>query len=400
MENRKQILKELILSLHDGKPFEEVRSRFIKEFGSVSSMEIARTEQELIADGLPIEEVQRLCDVHSSIFEGAIVNEETEKPDIFVEQSFMDITDENARISQKLDTLMDAAQSFDNTGETAALSAALADFDVLDVHYKKKENILFPYLEKHGITSPPKVMWGVDDEIRVQIKSIAAQLDGGNKADISAAIKTLTAKINDMIFKEENILFPMMSETLSADEWKAIFPQLKNFNKNSAVASHYYENQSKYTENLVQAAENDNAKQSAAKNPEFINLPSGKFKLDELVNMLNALPFDITFVDKDDRVAYFTEGKERIFPRERAAIGREVANCHPPKSVHIVEKIMDSFKDGTKDHEDFWIKMKGVYVFIRYFAVRNEKGEYLGTLEVTQNIAPIKEIEGEKRLMD
>jgi len=131
-----------------------------------------------------------------------------------------------------------------------------------------------------------------------------------------------------------------------------------------------------------------------------INLPSGSFSIEELTYLLNTLPIDITFVDKNDEVRYFSEGKERIFLRTRDVIGRKVQNCHPPKSVHIVEKILRDFKSGKRDNADFWIKLGEKYVLIRYFAVRNEKGEYIGTLEVTQDIAPIQKITGEKRIYD
>ena len=115
--------------------------------------------------------------------------------------------------------------------------------------------------------------------------------------------------------------------------------------------------------------------------------------------MLNTLPFDITFVDKNDTVKYFSQGKERIFPRTKTILGRTVSNCHPPASVHVVEQIVEDFKSGKKDNEDFWIDMRGQFVYIRYFAVRDEKDEYLGTLEVTQDIKHIQEIRGEKRLV-
>lgn len=131
----------------------------------------------------------------------------------------------------------------------------------------------------------------------------------------------------------------------------------------------------------------------------MIQLPSGIFKLEELICMLNTLPFDITFVNKDDEVKYFSEGKERAFPRTRAIIGRNVSNCHPPASVHVVEKLVEDFKAGVKDQEDFWIRAGDKYILIRYYAVRNERNEYLGVLEVTQDIKPIQEVTGEKRLL-
>jgi DUF438 domain-containing protein len=131
-----------------------------------------------------------------------------------------------------------------------------------------------------------------------------------------------------------------------------------------------------------------------------VGLPSGTLSLGELLGLLNTLPFDLTFVGADDTVRYFTEGGERIFARPRAVIGRQVQNCHPPQSLDVVEGILASFKSGEKDHYDFWIQMQGRMIHIRYFAVRDKAKNYLGTLEVTQDITGIRKLEGEKRLVD
>lgn len=139
--------------------------------------------------------------------------------------------------------------------------------------------------------------------------------------------------------------------------------------------------------------------QDQAMSEGFIRLETGMLSLQQLDMMLNHLPVDITYIDQDDVVRYFSHGKERIFARTKAIIGRTVQNCHPPKSVHVVEKLLEDFKSGNKDCEDFWIKSKDKYVYIRYFAIRSEAGEYMGTLEFTQNINPIQEIQGEKRIL-
>ncbi len=131
-----------------------------------------------------------------------------------------------------------------------------------------------------------------------------------------------------------------------------------------------------------------------------ITLPTGMFTLKELMAVLNTLPVDITFVDKDDRVRYFSEGKERIFTRTKSVLGRRVQDCHPPQSVDVVEKIVNSFREGKRDSVDFWINLKGREIYIRYFAVRDKQSSYLGALEVTQDITEIRKLEGEKRLLD
>lgn len=374
---KKQALKEIIRSLHDGASLEAARARFIKEFSDVSSKEIAEAEQQLINEGLAIEEVQRLCDVHSSLFKDSIKND-MPKPDIFVEQSLLHLNQENKEISTLSEKLLKA--------DVLKMDDVKRFYEVIDFHYKKKEIVLFPYLEKHSITSPPKVMWGVDDEIRDALKDVLSKIkDDSEIKSVKESLSACIARIKDMVFKEQSILLPMMIDALTSDEWHQIFPQLKNFNQETDKKMDY--NQTSQSGNISTDFDSD-----------FITLPSGKLKLNELISLLNVLPFDLTFVDLEDKVAYFTEG-ERIFPRERAVIGRSVFNCHPPKSQHIVRAIMQSFKEGTSNHEDFWIKMGNKYVLIRYYAVRDINGKYLGTLEISQDIAPIQSITGEKRLL-
>ena len=197
----------------------------------------------------------------------------------------------------------------------------------------------------------------------------------------------------DLIFSTNKANILMLLEHLKDEDWKIIsegMPEIGYIIEKIPVWNGNSQNE--------KVAE---IKSEAVTNESFgvVKVPSGEFKIEELTAMLNALPMDITFVDQNDEVKYFSEGKERAFPRTRSIIGRNVSNCHPPASVHIVEKIVDDFKQGKKDHEDFWIKMGDKYILIRYFAVRSESGEYLGVLEVTQDIRPIQEITGEKRLM-
>lgn len=250
-------------------------------------------------------------------------------------------------------------------------------------------------MEKYQITAPPKVMWGVDDEIRDAIKDVKALLtdySSVNKEQLSDKAEETVVRVKEMIFKEENILFPMVLETLSEDEWLIIEEG------SSEIGYCLLENVVKWKPvkiNVEKKAEKEGEEPS---NNGYIKFDAGIMSPDEINAVLNTLPLDMTFVDKDGIVKYFTQGKERIFARTKAIIGREVKNCHPPASVHIVEKIVEDLSSGKKDHEDFWIRMGDKFVYIRYFAVRNTKGEYLGTIEVTQDIKPIQDITGEKRL--
>jgi DUF438 domain-containing protein len=248
---------------------------------------------------------------------------------------------------------------------------------------------MFPYLENYGITAPPKVMWGVDDEIRKEIKDINSMLSDieNNKDEVTDKMNAVLDKISEMIFKEESILFPMAIDTLSEDEWISIYDE------SDEIGYCLVEPEGDWIPERIKLDKKEDVKEG------YVKFDTGILSFKELSIILNTLPIDITFIDKDGIVKYFSQSEERIFARTKAVIGRTVQNCHPPASVHIVNKLLDDFRDGRKDNEDFWIKMGDIYVYIRYFAVRDDNGEYMGTLEVTQNIKPIKEIDGEKRLL-
>jgi len=208
----------------------------------------------------------------------------------------------------------------------------------------------------------------------------------GDKKTVLDGVYFVIREVTEMIFKEENILFPMALQTLTEDEWVKIAHESDEIGYCLTGPASVWKPERK-------------AVQEQAMSEGFIRLETGILSLKELELMLNHLPVDITYIDQNDVVRYFSHGKERIFARTKAIIGRTVQNCHPPKSVHIVEKLLEDFKSGNKDCEDFWIKFKDKYVYIRYFAIRSEDGEYMGTLEFTQNINPIQEIQGEKRIL-
>lgn len=385
-EHRRNVLKQLISELHNGKSVEEVKQKFAETFEGVSVSEISEVEQALIMDGMPVSEVQRLCDVHAAVFKGSI--EDIHKAQTEVKGHPADIMKQENRATEKLIAVQikpDLKKLDEGTLSLEALKNDLNQLWQVDIHYMKKENVLFPYLEKYGITAPPKVMWGVDDEIRGLIKKARGMAEAGDTANIKAVIEEAVAKITEMIFKEENILLPMMMETLTPDEWKRIAEESRDLGY--CLIDDAPEMEQPAAEEPVQPAE------------EGIVFPTGSLKPGEITAILNTLPFDLTFVDSEGTVKYFSQGKDRIFPRTKAVIGRKVTNCHPPASVHIVESVVAELKSGAKEHEDFWIRIGERFVHIRYYAVRGEKGEYLGTLEVTQDIAPIQAIKGEKRLM-
>lgn len=394
---RQQILKEIIKDLHAGKTVEEVKQRFEDAVGSISVAEISQLEQALMEEeGIPVEEVQRLCSVHTAIFKGSIeeIHRTSDKPEEKPGHPIHTFKLENKEIDLltnfKLQLHFERFEKEDSENNRFKLLEDLNLLLDIDKHYSRKENLLFPYLEKYGIFGPTKVMWGVDDEIRAAIKEAKQLLQSydGNKQAIVDKLYYVIREVSEMIFKEENILLPMALQTLTEDEW------LKIAKESEEIGYCLIGPAGKW-----KPVRHTHAEASEGILNGLIHLETGVLSVQQLELMMNHLPVDITFIDQDDVVRYFSHGKERIFARTKAVIGRTVQNCHPPKSVHVVEKLLEDFKAGVKDTEDFWIQFKDKYVYIRYFAVRDEQGEYCGTLEFTQNIQPIRELQGEKRIL-
>ncbi len=261
----------------------------------------------------------------------------------------------------------------------------LSHLKQIDRHYQKKENLL-PYMERYGITAPPKVMWGVDDEIRLPRRPSARWMRG--RCAAQKAAEALFVKITEMIFKEESIL--------AADVARKPDPGGMEADRRRVRGDRLLPDRP--AARLGPAAGGARQAPQAQAASGEIRLPTGSLKLDELVGCSTPRPSTSPLSAATIRSATFRKGRSAS-SRTKAIIGREVSNCHPPASVHIVEALVEDFKAGRKDHEDFWIKMGDKYILIRYFAVRSEGGEYLGVLEVTQNIGPIQAISGEKRLV-
>lgn len=397
---RREKLKSLIKELHSGATVDDVKARFKTEFGGISTTEISQMEQELVKEGLPIEEVQRLCDVHASVFDGSIddihaptENAKVKGHPVYIFKLENDMLEEliEKEITPYIDTLK---KTMDNTA-VLMLRIGFERLSTIEIHYSRKENVLFPMLEKYDITTPPKVMWGIDNEIRAEIKEVLKMLsqESFDLEKLVTLAEGTALKTSEMIFKENNILIPLMNTTFSIVEWYQIAKAQKEF------GLCLIEEQDDWDIKIEDISTEKKEENKEVFQEGAVKFDAGSLLPEEINAILNTLPLDMTFVDKNDKVKYFTQGKERIFDRPLTILGREVSMCHPPQSVHVVEQIVEDLRSGKKDNEDFWIKMGPLFVYIRYFAVRGKDGEFLGTLEITQNIKPITELEGEKRLM-
>lgn len=528
---RQKKIVEILKMLHEGGSFDEAKRIFDSTFSSVDVSEITSAERELIGSGLNPMEIQRLCNVHAAVFKGAINPGSGDSVEEVPGHPVAVIKLENTVITSLLDDELlpvlkkwqqssnDATPSAQDQSYLQRMKTALSDLLTIDKHYQRKENLIFPIMDRYGITAPPKVMWGVDDDIRGWINDALRLVNTEPtppKYDIEAAIEKARKDIEEMIFKEEQILLPMVSEVFTPDDWALIQSESadigytlipeplpwqpserdyaeaakrkpsKMAQELNAMAQSMADEQDLANKQHIAEPESDAApvipddlkakkddpaainalplhlraemgqvqaeqpakedaraqinvnisKQPAAKEkemPEFVKqmladeaakpaskrrpriteshleigadnhativMPTGDLDLNQLTGLFSVLPVDVTFVDANDIVRWFSDNGERIFPRTRAVIGRAVVNCHPPKSMDKVQKILDDFRSGAQDHADFWIDLHGTKkVYIRYFAVHDTKGTYLGCLEVSQDITEIQKLDGEKRL--
>lgn len=398
-ENRKKKLKELILKLHDGQSQETVREELLKSLSNVPYEEVVEVEQELTKEGLAEAEILKLCDAHSAVLHGNIDLSKARK--IPAGHPVDVMLKENGELKKLAVSIRQLLEEIKNSGDKnldqnlLKLRGFFNNLYDVDKHYLRKEYLLFPYLEKLGISGPPKVMWGKHDEIRGQIKGAIELLktDGITAEELLASAEiVLVPAVNgvvDMTTKEEEILLPMSLDKLSDDDWYEIDRQ------SLEIGFCLYDP----PQNWKPAGAPDDTLAEMNKSGGNIQLPSGSFSVEELLAILNSLPVDMTFVDRNDKVKYFSQAKERIFQRNRAILNRDVRLCHPPASAHIVDKIIDDFRSGRKSRAPFWINMGGKMIHIEYFALRNEKGEYLGTLEVSHNVQPYRDLEGEQRIL-
>jgi PAS domain S-box-containing protein len=395
-DQKKRAMRDIVIGLHRGLSVEEARDRFMEEVGSVSSTEIADIEQSLIEEGLSPDEIRKFCNVHALLFESALKQtvssgESPSHPVSLFKRENRAIEEVIASIETLLHSPSPAASFREE------MRGLLSRLEGIDIHYTRKEAILFPYLERHGFFGPTSVMWGKDDEIRGMLKEAVNGVDmieSGREVQRVCAelIPPLLEEVRGMIFKEESILFPTALDKIPVEEWVNVF-------RESEEVGYAFIERPRETLDLT-----EDLRRVLTEVPVgdgfAVSMPTGRLTLEQLVGMLNTLPVDITFVDNENRVRYYSEGGKRIFLRTKSVLGREVKNCHPPGSVEIVERILKSLKSGSRDHADFWIQREGRTVYIRYFAVRSGTGAYLGTLEVTQDITDIRTLEGERRIFD
>jgi len=397
--SRTEQLKTYLKRLGEGEKLETVRADFVREFSDVEASEIMQAEQELMKEGTPLSEVQRLCDVHSALFHGATTEEKIANAEKEVEASLLrkkaheelakrdsfpkkDYTDKNARaaeleaiaghplytLTKENDALTDLLARF-KEGKDESLIPAIRD---LSIHYAKKGDMLYPLLKvKYGVSGPSDVMWTVDDEIRNELSALAKENDHG--AEWSARLDAVLTRAEEMIYKEQNILFPICAVNFTEEEWYGIYHDEKDYDLCFGVEQKRWETAEGRKVSTVFDAVGE------------IVMPGGHMTVEQLTALLNTIPMEITFVDADNINRFFNEGP-KVFKRPGMAIDREVFSCHPPKIEPMVRQIIDDFRNNRRDEVPVWMEKGGRTMLVKYMAMRDNSGAYLGTVELVQDM--------------
>jgi len=400
-EERTEILKGIIEDLHAGADIEGLKQRFAELIKDVEATEIARMEQRLVEEGMPPEQIKKLCDVHVEVFRESL--ERQKAPDAQPGHPVHTFRAENVALAAVADRFVAALEALGSPPADTALADGrgtltelLDELMTVDAHYLRKENQLFPFLEKHGVSGPTQVMWAIHDDIRALLKKARAALASGGAGELLSAGMEAAKTLKEMTYKEEKILFPMSLDTLSDTEWAEIRAGEDELGYALVTPGEGWKPAGAGPDQAPTAAPEPSLAAPGGRVP----LSTGALTPEQIDLLLLNLQLDVSFIDENDEVRYYSATEERIFPRSPGIVGRKVQNCHPPDSVHTVNKILEAFKSGARDSAEFWIAIRGGLVYIRYFAMRDADGSYRGTLEVSQDVTGIRELEGEQRLLN
>lgn len=386
-------IKSYLKRLGEGEKLEAVRADFVKEFSEVDPAQIMEAEQQLIKEGTSINEVQKLCDVHAALFHGTTIQEKIINAERAAAESIRSrketltaklinipnhplntFTRENEQLKKIISRCRETQDKTDNP--------LMNELRQISIHYAKKGDLLYPHLAvQYGVTGPSNVMWTVDDEIRDEVNALAK----AEKRD-SAWNERFTAvltRAEEMIYKENNILFPNCAVNFTDEEWYGVYYDSKDYAECFAVDNGKWDEAESYRDEYNR--KRNLADSTPVSDNGEIVLAGGHFTIEQLTAVLNTIPIEITFVDDNDTNVFFNEGP-KVFKRPGMALGRKVYSCHPPKIEKQVRRIIQEFKDGTLDEVPIWMNKNGTTFLVKYMAVRDKNGKYLGTMELVQDM--------------
>ncbi len=411
MKDKQELLKQLMISLskNEIEQADKLIEVFKKEVSEITAEEVTEVAQKL-EDEKVFADAQMHVSIERKVFE--IVSSKIPQQDLasFPKghpiHTFLEENKVIRTLVERAKQLKEKEGSFTDLKTDWMLIAK--QFVSLDIHYLRKENQLFPFLEKHGFNHPSSMMWSLHDEIRSLAKTFSKAVKENDEKTAQYILPVLLREAGEMTIKEEKVLLPTSARLLTEDDWKAIRegedeigwmvepPPVWNTKQNQSHLEQAGHDQRMVDVNPVSFNASDKSRSLIG----GINLDVGTLTPDQINLVFKHMPFDVTYVNEFDEVRYYNKGDKRVFPRSPGIIGRQVRYCHPPKSVHIVEKIIAAFKNGEKDEADFWVNFGGKLIYIQYFAVRDDVGNYKGVLEITYDTTTARSLEGEKLLLD
>lgn len=449
--DRIEKLKSYLKRLGEGESLEAVRKDFAAEFQGVEASEIMKAEEAILAEGTPITEVQKLCDVHSALFHGTTDYSNKHEKSAALSQvkghPLQTFTRENEALTKLIDRMKELLHDTDettgsgslpvdekqadtgkfpvdekqvDTGNLPQIAAQLLKIREVAVHYAKKGDLLYPHLNaRYGIAGPSAVMWTADDEIRDELGALCKALQKGREAAEQNAtgsfqssqwdvkwlerLQKVLMRAEEMIYKENHILFPNCAVNFTEEDWMGIYRDAKDYADCLGVHGEVWEEaenwlrKEKEAKKTVfkgtkdgQVSEGEEDRAGSNFSDGVIHMPGGHMTIRQLTALLNTIPLEISFIDTEDRNCYFNEGP-KVFKRAQMALGRSVFTCHPPKVEIMVRRIIGEFREGTLDRVPVWMDKGGRTMLVTYMAVRDESGEYMGTMELVQDMEFAKE---------
>lgn len=449
--DRIEKLKSYLKRLGEGESLEAVRKDFAAEFQGVEASEITKAEEAILAEGTPITEVQKLCDVHSALFHGTTDYSNKHEKSAALSQvkghPLQTFTRENEALTKLIDRMKELLAGMEkesscgslpvdekqadtgkfpvdekqvDTGNLPQIAAQLLKIREVAVHYAKKGDLLYPHLNaRYGIAGPSAVMWTADDEIRDELGALCKALQKGREAAEQNAtgsfqssqwdvkwlerLQKVLMRAEEMIYKENHILFPNCAVNFTEEDWMGIYRDAKDYADCLGVHGEVWEEaenwlrKEKEAKKTVfkgtkdgQASEGEEDRVGSNFSDGVIHMPGGHMTIRQLTALLNTIPLEISFIDAEDRNCYFNEGP-KVFKRAQMALGRSVFTCHPPKVETMVRRIIGEFREGTLDRVPVWMDKGGRTMLVTYMAVRDESGEYMGTMELVQDMEFAKE---------
>lgn len=437
--DRIEKLKSYLKRLGEGESLEAVRKDFAAEFQGVEASEIMKAEEAILAEGTPITEVQKLCDVHSALFHGTTDYSNKHEKSAALSQvkghPLQTFTRENEALTKLIDRMKELLHDTDettgsgslpvdekqvDTGNLPQIAAQLLKIREVAVHYAKKGDLLYPHLNaRYGIAGPSAVMWTADDEIRDELGALCKALQKGREAAEQNAtgsfqssqwdvkwlerLQKVLMRAEEMIYKENHILFPNCAVNFTEEDWMGIYRDAKDYADCLGVHGEVWEEAENWLRKEKEAkktvfkgtkdgqdSEGEEDRAGSNFSDGVIHMPGGHMTIRQLTALLNTIPLEISFIDAEDRNCYFNEGP-KVFKRAQMALGRSVFTCHPPKVETMVRRIIGEFREGTLDRVPVWMDKGGRTMLVIYMAVRDESGEYMGTMELVQDMEFAKE---------